>query len=96
MTTDQATHAIAHDEGRRRFSTVVDGVEGRVDYTREGDVLTITHTYVPTLIGGRGIAGALVKAALDYAREAGLRVNPRCSYADAWMRKHAGYGDLRA
>ena len=91
-----AVHDIAHDQERRRFSTLVEGVEGRVDYTREGDVLTITHTYVPTLIGGRGIAGQLVQAAMDYARAEGLRVDPRCSYAADWMRRHQEYAGLRA
>ena len=91
-----AVHDIANDQERRRFSTLVEGVEGRVDYTREGDVLTITHTYVPTLIGGRGIAGQLVQAAMDYARAEGLRVDPRCSYSDDWMRKHKEYAGLRA
>ena len=58
--------------------------------------MTITHTIVPAAIGGRGIAGQLVQAALDHARSAGLKVAPECSYADDWMRTHPEYEDLRA
>jgi predicted GNAT family acetyltransferase len=58
--------------------------------------MAITHTIVPPEIGGRGIAGALVQAAVEHARAQGLKVAPHCSYADAWMRKHPQYGDLRA
>lgn len=87
---------ITHDPATHRFATVVDGIEAHLDYLRGGGVLTITHTVVPEAIGGRGIAGALVKAAMDHARAEGLKVNPVCSYSAAWMARHADYQDLRA
>ena len=87
---------IAHDQASHRFSTEVDGQTGYVEYERAGEVMTITHTIVPPAIGGRGIAGHLVQAALAHAREAGLKVDPRCSYADAWMRRHPEFDGLRA
>lgn len=88
--------SIEHDRGQHRFNTNVDGVTGYVEYELAGDVMTITHTIVPPVIGGRGIAGALVKAALEHARTEGWKVVPQCSYADAWMHKHPEYADLRA
>ncbi|HET8797191.1 MAG TPA: GNAT family N-acetyltransferase [Thermoanaerobaculia bacterium] len=45
-------------------------------------------------MGGRGIAGALVKHALDDARARGLKVIPRCSYVRAYIEKNAEYRDL--
>lgn len=87
---------IRHDPAGRRFVVDSDGHAASVDYERDGDILVITHTTVPAPIGGRGIAGDLVRAALDLARAEGLKVLPRCSYADAWMRRHADYADLRA
>jgi len=88
--------AIRHQEDRKRFTTQVDGHEGFVEYERDSDVFVITHTVVPPEIGGRGIAGQLVKAALDHARAAGLKVRPDCSYAASYMQRHAEYADLRA
>jgi hypothetical protein len=79
---------IDHQPDRHRFATTVDGHEAELDYVREGDVLVITHTGVPAAIGGRGIAGALVQAAVDFARRNGLRVRPACSYAASWMERH--------
>lgn len=96
MPAQAATLPIRHDPGQSRFSVEVDGHTGYVDYERVGDAIEITHTVVPTAIGGRGLAGELVRAALDFARDAGLKVRPRCSYADAWMHRHAEYEDLRA
>jgi hypothetical protein len=88
---------IDHQPDRHRFATTVDGHEAELDYVREGDVLVITHTGVPAAIGGRGIAGALVQAAVDFARTNGLRVRPACSYAASWMERHREeVGALRA
>ncbi len=87
---------IKHDPDTRRFNTVVDGVAGHVEYELAAGVMTLTHTIVPPAIGGRGIAGALVKAALDHARREGWKVVPQCSYADTWIRRHPDYQDLRA
>jgi predicted GNAT family acetyltransferase len=89
-------YSIAHDPAGHRFSTVVDGIEAHLAYRLRGGVMTIVHTGVPEAIGGRGIAGALVKAALDHARAEGLKVNPACSYSAAWMERHPDYQALRA
>jgi predicted GNAT family acetyltransferase len=51
--------------------------------------MTITHTRVPQPIGGRGIAAELMAAALGAAKEAGWSVVPKCSYAVAYMQRHA-------
>jgi predicted GNAT family acetyltransferase len=65
-------------------------------YRRQGDVLLLTHTEVPPALEGRGIAAALVKAALDWARAEGLRVRPLCSYVVTYMRRHPETQDLLA
>jgi len=88
-------HEVQHDAAASRFTVDVDGQQGYVEYELEDGVMLITHTIVPAAIGGRGTAGQLVQAALDHARASGLKVAPQCSYADAWIRKHPQYDDLR-
>jgi len=85
---------IHHDRAARRFETQVDGVHCELDYTLASDVLTITHTGVPSGVGGRGIASALVQASMDAARAEGWKVVPACSYASAWITRHPEYRDL--
>lgn len=87
---------IFHDTAGQRFETQIDGVVGFVEYELGDGVMAITHTIVPPAIGGRGVAGALVKAAVEWADAQGLSVYPRCSYAEAWMRRHPEYERLRA
>ncbi|HEY0199292.1 MAG TPA: GNAT family N-acetyltransferase [Rhodanobacter sp.] len=87
---------IEHDRDAHRFETTVDGVHCELDYTLVAGVMTIVHTGVPDAVGGRGIAAALVRTALDAARNEGWRVVPACSYAVVWMQRHPEYDDLRA
>ena len=85
---------VQHDSSRQQFFTDTDGVRSVVDYTLDGDLMTITHTGVPAELGGRGIAGELTRAAFTTAREQGWKVMPACSYAAGWVEKHAEFKDL--
>lgn len=85
---------ITHDPASRRFTTQADGHEAELVYRLQGQALVIEHTGVPEAIGGRGIAGNLVRAVLDYARAQGLRVVPACSYSAEFVKRHPEYADL--
>ena len=88
------SHPITHDSATHRFLTEVDGHQAELVYRLQGGSLVIEHTGVPEAIGGQGIAGELVKAALEHARSEGLRVVPACSYSAEYVRRHPQYADL--
>lgn len=90
------TPDIRHDAAAHRFEILVDGSLCELDYTLEHDVMTITHTGVPEAVGGRGLAGALVRTAMETARAQGWKVVPACSYASVWVQRHPEFDDLRA
>jgi len=79
---------VRHDASAHRFTAEVEGQRAVLEYEIVGDTMIITHTGVPAAIGGRGIAGELVRAALDTARTAGWQVHSVCSYAAAFIAKH--------
>jgi hypothetical protein len=58
------------------------------DYQMRGNVMWMTHTGVPSAVGGRGVAAELVRVALEWAARQGHTVEPACSYVDAYMRRH--------
>lgn len=86
--------AIRHLPDSSRFETSIDGHRCVLDYRLQGTIMTITHTGVPSAVGGRGIAGQLTQAALDTARQEGWKIVPACSYADAYFRRHPEASDL--
>ena len=54
---------IEHFPEKKVFQTVVDGETARLMYHVADGALDVRHMIVPSKIGGRGIASALVKAA---------------------------------
>lgn len=86
--------AITHDVARSSFEARVDGGVAECVYRLQGGVMNIVHTEVPPASEGRGIAAALVRAALAHARAHGLRVRPSCSYVRTYMRRHPETQDL--
>lgn len=91
------SYDIRNNEQSSQYETTVDGQVAYAAYDREGDdVIVFTHTIVPDELSGRGIAGALVKHALDAARSQNLKVVPQCSYVAAYIKRHPEYEDLLA
>jgi predicted GNAT family acetyltransferase len=87
---------IFHTPAQQAFVADVDGATAVCAYRRDGDMLVLHHTEVPAALQGRGLAAALVQAALDWARAEGLVVRPSCSYVAAYMRRHPETQDLLA
>lgn len=67
-----------------------------LDYTRQGQLLTFTHTGTPAALRGQGLAAQLVEAGLQWARAEGCKVVPACSYVAAYMQRHPHWQALRA
>ena len=79
---------IVNNEAARRFETTIDGHTAELEYRRHGDRLTLVHTEVPDELEGRGLGGALVTAAIDFAAEHGLTIVPMCPFARSWLDRH--------
>ena len=80
--------SVTDHPDRHRFELEVDGVVAELVYRREGDRLVLVHTGVPDELGGRGLGGVLVQAAVDQAATEGVTIVPECPYARAWLEKH--------
>lgn len=85
---------VIHNPGAQRFETTIDGRLSVAEYRLADRVVTFVHTAVPPEQRGRGIAAALVGAALDWARAQQRRVVPACSYVARYMQRHPQTLDL--
>ncbi len=85
------------DEDASRYEGRVDGeVVTVLDFVRDGDVLTLTHTGTDPAFRGQGLASAVTSAALDDVRRRGEKVRPSCPFAVDFLDAHPEYADLRA
>ena len=80
---------VQHDPDQSRFLVALPGGDAQLVYAMFGDdVLNLQHTEVPPSAKGQGVGDALVRHALAYARDRGLRVMATCPYVQAWLRRH--------
>jgi hypothetical protein len=82
---------IRHESDARRFSADV-GAEAPAVLTyaaRPDGALDLQHTIVPPEARGRGVADALVRAAVAHARAHDVRLVPTCPYVAEWVARNA-------
>lgn len=85
---------ITHNQAAKRFETSIDNQVGYISYQERDGKLVYDHTIVPQELEGRGIGSALVKHALNYAREQDKKVVPQCSFVSSYISKHPEYQNL--
>ena len=78
-----------------RFELEIDDEVAKAWYRRQGNVVTFTHTDVPTALSGKGVGSRLAKGALDAVRAAGLKVVAKCPFIATYLKKHPEYDDLQ-
>lgn len=66
------------------------------DYAVQDKTRVILHVEADPALRGGGAAGQFMQALAGHARAEGLKLQPRCSYAVLWHRRHPEYDDVLA
>jgi quinol monooxygenase YgiN/predicted GNAT family acetyltransferase len=93
---DSAPHVVVRDnpESQTYDALVGDEIAGTMLYEHEGPRLVLTHTAVQNKFQHRGIATALIAAALDDIRTKGQKVTILCPLVNHFIDAHPQYADL--
>ena len=94
MKVDLEKLKVTHNEAENRFEVRINGHLSKLDYMLDGKNFAITHVGVYPEFRGQGIAGKIMEAGLEYARQNALRVIPMCAYAASYIRKNPQYFEL--
>lgn len=83
---------IEHDADKSRFALYLgDDLAAYADYTQHGDLRDFDHTVTDPQFRGRGLAGIVVKYALDETEKQGLKIGTSCSYVEKFVSEHPEY-----
>jgi hypothetical protein len=94
MSSSAQTEVVDNPDAKR-FEIRADGeLAGFTEYRLHPKSIAFVHTEVDSRFEGRGLGSALVRSALDAARERGLAVLPHCPFVRRWISTHADYQDL--
>ena len=85
---NDSASTVVDDVENHRFLYAEEGHEAQLVYYVEPEGLILEHTEVPDELGGRGIGGKLVLAAVERAETTGETVLPWCSFARKWLTDH--------
>lgn len=75
---------IEHQKDQQRFiATLADSdAEAKITYRLlDEQRIDFDHTFVPPEFRGKGVAGKLLDAAVEWAQQEGYTLNASCSYA---------------
>ncbi len=78
-----------------RFEIFSDGTAaGFAQYVTRPGRMIFVHTEIDPAFEGKGLGGALAKAALDEVRTRGVHAVPLCPFIAGYIRRHPEYEDL--
>ncbi|HEY3337198.1 MAG TPA: GNAT family N-acetyltransferase [Propionicimonas sp.] len=102
MASQQDRDAVSEEFRHRRedgaYEVTIGGTPaGVASYHLANGIADFHHTEVVPAFGGRGVAGRLVRFAMDDVRAAGQwKVRASCPYVVHWFGEHPEYADLLA
>jgi predicted GNAT family acetyltransferase len=86
---------IIQNEEASQFELTLDKRTAKVTYVMLGPTTIIfTHTMVPFSLKGQGVASAMARHVLDFARENNLNVIPQCPFIRSYIERHPEYDGL--
>lgn len=86
---------VTNVPAEHRYEARLDGeLAGFAQYRERPGLIAFVHTEVDPGFEGKGVGGALVKAALEDARTRELAVLPFCPFVNGYIEKHPEFVDL--
>ena len=83
---------IEHNPDESRYELFSDGERiGYTDYRLGDGTILFTYIEVEPALQGQGLASHLTKAALDDARDRGLKISARCPFIVDYLETHPEY-----
>jgi uncharacterized protein len=82
------TSSVTDNRDDFRLEIHEDGALAELVYRTRAGRLIAVHTEVPDALGGRGLGGQLVLAAIDKAAREGMTLVPLCPFARSWLKRH--------
>ncbi|HEX6865922.1 MAG TPA: GNAT family N-acetyltransferase [Caulobacteraceae bacterium] len=92
MSSDQPIEVV-NDREAGRLEVKLDGQTAFSEYRVTPKGVIFRHTETPKAFQGRGVASAIVRAGLQFARDEKLKVIPICPFFVSYLARHPQYWD---
>ncbi|ULQ51305.1 GNAT family N-acetyltransferase [Flavihumibacter fluvii] len=85
---------ITDNQQQQQFQATLNGEQAYLEYRWYKQALALMHTFVPESLEGKGIASALAKFALEYAKANKIQVMVYCPFVATYLKRHPEYNFL--
>ena len=85
---DMSDVAVTDNQDDSQLEIRADGQLAELTYRKRAGRLILMHTEVPGALGGRGLGGELIRAAIGKAKAEGMTLVPLCPFARSWLERH--------
>lgn len=85
---------IIMNETTHRFELRHEDDIAYIDYRWYNKTLILLYIFVPVAFRGKGLSTPLMKYALHYAKENGVKIKVFCPYISRYIRTHPEYEEL--
>ena len=83
--------SVIHQPDQNRFICTIDGAQAVLEYQLlPGNNIDFSRTFVPDEARGKGIAEALVRQGLQWAKDQGYSIQASCWYVDKFLGRSKG------
>lgn len=94
---EKQQYTLEHDVAKHEYRMEVSpGVYALVTYRREGNVLHLTYSEVPSSMRGHGIGSVLMEKVLTQIQSEGYQVLPVCGFIKNYITTHEKWHTLLA
>ena len=85
------------NEDKKRFELEVDGHIAFIETILNNEnIMFLTHTEVPPVLGGKGVGTKIVEKALHYIKDHDYTLAPLCPFVAKYLRSHPEWKTLLA
>lgn len=88
--------AVHQPDKNRYLVQFHDGGEGELVYQKNGEILSLIHSQVPSNRRGAGLGARLMESSLTQIETEGLKVLPICSYTQHYINRKPRWHALLA
>ncbi len=93
MMPDNTEHVV-NNAKKFRFEVISGALVSKLEYRLGRDTIALVHTEVPEELQGQGIGSAIVRTALQHARDNELTVLPYCPFVASYLARHPEWEDI--
>lgn len=87
-------YSVINNTAQQQFEVHAEGNVATLVYRFYKNDIALMHTDVPDALGNRGIASALAKFALEWAKEQNKKIMVYCPFVASYLKRHPEYNFL--